>query len=60
MVRAISRKTYIQFMKKYQLKLMEKIGSKYKYKPMKIMSEEIYDHESKHDDIVDGLYYSTY
>lgn len=54
-MRAISVKTYRRFMKKYKLKLMEKIDGSYKYKSMKLMSAEILKYETDHDDIKVGF-----
>ena len=63
MARAIARETYKMFMKKYSLQLMIKDNYKYKYKSMKEMASEIYDHETFDEDIQrglkEGLYYFT-
>jgi hypothetical protein len=44
--RIISRKTYIRFMKKYKLKINNKVNGKYKPKTMRQMSQEIYEFEN--------------
>ena len=57
MPRAIAKKTYISFMKKYKLKLMNKQTNSYVYKTMKEMSKEIYKYEMKHINLLkEGLY----
>ena len=50
-MRIISRETYVQFMKKYNLKLMTKRDNKYKYKTMKVMSQEIYKYEKDSNNV---------
>ena len=42
-------------MKKYKLNVMKKVDGSYKYKTMKEMSKEIYDFETKHEDMKVGL-----
>lgn len=61
MPRAIAKKTYKEYMKKYNLPLMivyERNDKRiYAYKTIPQMSEEIYNYETQTDDIVRGLYY---
>jgi hypothetical protein len=51
-------KTYQRFMKKYKLPLTIVKDNKRKYKTMKQMAKEIYDHETRSDRLImKGLYY---
>ena len=56
MTRAISRKTYHNFAKRYGIKLMKKHNNIYKYKLLPEIQKEIYDFEYKNN-IIEGLYF---
>ena len=58
MSRVISRTTYKRFMKKYNLRLSNKIHGIYKPKSMSQMSNEIYKYETQNPHLVGhiGLY----
>ena len=53
MPRTISIKTYRDFAKRYKIKIT-KNG---KYKTMKQLQTEIYNHEKNDESIIDGLYF---
>ena len=55
--RLIARETYFSFMKKYKLNKTEKINNTWRYKSNLQMRNEIYEYETNHEDIIDGLYY---
>ena len=55
MSRAISKDTYVSFMKKYKIRLSHKISKK--RKTMEEMSADIYKFETEHDIKEPGLYY---
>jgi hypothetical protein len=58
MSRAISRKTYKLFMKKYKLRLSTKHNNTYKPKTNKQMSKEIHEYEKTNNIELPGLYFT--
>ena len=58
MTKTVKQADYKNYMKKYKLRLNTSVDGKYKPKSMKVMSRELYDHETNNG-INDGLYYYT-
>jgi len=57
MARAISNKTYKDFMKKYKLFISYVLDGKRYKKTIPMMQKEIYEYELSNDNIKDGLYF---
>ena len=58
---AVSHSTYRMFAKRYNIRLMDNVDGKYKYRPSSELKKDIWDYEEEHSKNphfpTDGMYF---